>query len=201
MMFVSGLMMAIAGFNGNGNDTKTLPSVIAFFGFAFSLWAFYRIGYVKSHYDNQKNREEKQLEKKVLIMQVFEAVLYLLITALGVFFFVNEGFTNKVLDLMCGCFTILNGIFGCIYVYKNREEKNFSWKFRIALTAIEFGMGLYFIFASNSINSVGYAIMGSLTTIAGLIEITHAITQENIENTLKDGKNIIKVLKDEKDDE
>ncbi len=56
MMFVSGLMMAIAGFNGNGNDIKTLPSVIALFGFIFTLWSFYRIGYIKSHYDNQKNR-------------------------------------------------------------------------------------------------------------------------------------------------
>ena len=200
MMFVSGLMMAIAGFNGNGNDTKTLPSVIALFGFIFSLWAFYRIGNIKSHYDNQKNREEKQLEQKVLVMQIFEALLYLLITAIGVFFFINESFTNKILDLMCGGFTILNGVFGCIYIYKNREEKNFGWKFRIGLTIVEFSMGLYFIFASNSINSVGYSIMGSLTTIAGIIEITHAITQENIKSTVKDVKDTIKIVKNEKEE-
>ncbi len=197
MMFISGLMMAIAGFNGNGNDTKTLPSIIALFGFIFTLWAFYRIGYIKSNYDKIKDREEKVIERKVLITQIFEAVLYLIIVAVGVFFFVNESFTNKVLDLMCGFFSILNGVFGCIYIYKKRENKNFGWKFRVGLTIVEFGMGLFFIFASDSINSVGYAIMGSITTVAGIIEIAHAMTRENIENTVSDSKDIVRILKDE----
>jgi uncharacterized membrane protein HdeD (DUF308 family) len=197
MMFISGLMMAIAGFNGNGNDTKTLPSIIALFGFIFTLWAFYRIGYIKSNYDKIKDREEKVIERKVLITQIFEAVLYLVIVAVGVFFFVNESFTNKVLDLMCGFFSILNGVFGCIYIYKKRENKNFGWKFRVGLTIVEFGMGLFFIFASDSINSVGYAIMGSITTVAGIIEIAHAMTRENIENTVSDSKDIVRILKDE----
>lgn len=197
MMFISGLMMAIAGFNGNGNDTKTLPSIIALFGFVFTLWAFYRIGYIKSNYDRIKDREEKVLERKVLITQIFEALLYLAIVAVGVFFFVNESFTNKVLDLMCGFFSILNGVFGCIYIYKKRENKNFGWKFRVGLTVVEFGMGIFFIFASDSINSVGYAIMGSITTVAGIIEIAHAITRENIENTVSDSKDIVRILKDE----
>ena len=197
MMFISGLMMAIAGFNGNGNDTKTLPSVIALFGFVFTLWAFYRIGYIKSNYDRIKDREEKVLERKVLITQILEAALYLIIVAVGVFFYVNESFTNKVLDLMCGFFSILNAVFGCIYIYKKRENKNFGWKFRVGLTIVEFGMGLFFIFASDSINSVGYAIMGSITTVAGIIEIAHAITRENIENTVSDSKDIVRILKDE----
>ena len=197
MMFISGLMMAIAGFNGNGNDTKMLPSVIALVGFVLSLWAFYRIGYIKSNFDKLKDREEKVIERKVLIFQIVEAVIYLLVTALGVFFFVNENFTNKVLDLMCGGFTILNGVFGCIYIYKNREKKNFGWKFRIGLTVLEFGMGIYFIIASNSINATGYAIMGSLTTIAGIIEVAHAITRQNIEDAVKDSKDIVKALKSE----
>ena len=197
MMFISGLMMAIAGFNGNGNDTKMLPSVIALVGFVLSLWAFYRIGYIKSNFDKLKDREEKVIERKVLIFQIVEAVIYLLITALGVFFFVNENFTNKVLDLMCGGFTILNGVFGCIYIYKNRERKNFGWKFRIGLTVLEFGMGIYFIIASNSINATGYAIMGSMTTIAGIIEVAHAITRQNIEDAVKDSKDIVKALKSE----
>ena len=197
MMFISGLMMAIAGFNGNGNDTKMLPSVIALVGFVLSLWAFYRIGYIKSNFDKLKDREEKVIERKVLIFQIIEAVIYLLITALGVFFFVNENFTNKVLDLMCGGFTILNGVFGCIYIYKNRERKNFGWKFRIGLTVLEFGMGIYFIIASNSINATGYAIMGSMTTIAGIIEVAHAITRQNIEDAVKDSKDIVKALKSE----
>jgi uncharacterized membrane protein HdeD (DUF308 family) len=195
MMFISGLMMAIAGFNGNGNDTKMLPSVIALVGFVLSLWAFYRIGYIKSNFDKLEDREEKVIERKVLIFQIVEAVIYLLVTALGVFFFVNENFTNKVLDLMCGGFTILNGVFGCIYIYKNRERKNFGWKFRIGLTVLEFGMGIYFIIASNSINATGYAIMGSMTTIAGIIEVTHAITRQNIEDAVKDSKDIVKALK------
>jgi uncharacterized membrane protein HdeD (DUF308 family) len=197
MMFISGLMMAIAGFNGNGNDTKMLPSVIALVGFILSLWAFYRIGYIKSNFDKLKDREEKVIERKVLIFQIVEAVIYLLVTALGVFFFVNENFTNKVLDLMCGGFTILNGVFGCIYIYKNREKKNFGWKFRIGLTVLEFGMGIYFIIASNSINATGYAIMGSMTTIAGIIEVAHAITRQNIEDAVKDSKDIVKALKSE----
>ena len=197
MMFISGLMMAIAGFNGNGNDTKMLPSVIALVGFVLSLWAFYRVGYIKSNFDKLKDREEKVLERKVLIFQIVEAVIYLLVTALGVFFFVNENFTNKVLDLMCGGFTILNGVFGCIYIYKNRERKNFGWKFRIGLTVLEFGMGIYFIIASNSINATGYAIMGSMTTIAGIIEVAHAITRQNIEDAVKDSKDIVKALKSE----
>lgn len=99
MMFISGLMMAIAGFNGNGNDTKMLPSVIVLVGFVLSLWAFYRIGYIKSNFDKLEDREEKIIERKVLIFQIVEAVIYLLVTALGAFFFVNENFTNKVLDL------------------------------------------------------------------------------------------------------
>lgn len=197
MMFISGLMMAIAGFNGNGNDTKMLPSVIALVGFILSLWAFYRIGYIKSNFDKLKDREEKIIERKVLIFQIVEAVIYLLVTALGVFFFVNENFTNKILDLMCGGFTILNGVFGCIYIYKNREKKNFGWKFRIGLTVLEFGMGIYFIIASNSINATGYAIMGSMTTIAGIIEVAHAITRQNIEDAVKDSKDIVKALKSE----
>ena len=195
MMFITGLMMAIAGFNGNGNDTKMLPSVIALVGFVLSLWAFYRIGYIKSNFDKLENREEKVIERKVLIFQIVEAVIYLLVTALGVFFFVNENFTNKILDLMCGGFTILNGVFGCIYIYKNREKKNFGWKFRIGLTVLEFGMGIYFIIASNSINATGYAIMGSMTTIAGIIEVAHAITRQNIEDAVKDSKDIVKALK------
>ena len=196
MMFISGFMMALAGLNGNGNDTKTLPSVIALFGFIFALWSFFRMGYIKSNFDKEEAREKKAVLRRVFYLQIFESVIYLAITLLGVYLFVNESFTNKILDLMCGGFTILNGVFGAIYVYKHMDNKNFGWKFRVGLTIIEFGMGLYFIFASNSINSTGYLIMGSITTVAGIIEIAHAITRENIENTLKDSKDIVKAFKD-----
>lgn len=197
MMFVSGVMMAISGFNGKGNDTKTLPSVIALFGVAFAFWAFFRLGHIKSDLDREENREKKAVKRRAFYLQIFEAVIYLIITFIGVYLFVNEGFTDKVLNLMAGGFTILNGVFGAIYVYKNRERKNFGWKFRIGLTAVEFAMGLYFIFASDSIDAPGYLILGSITTVAGLIEIAHSITRENIENTVKDSKDIVKAFKDE----
>ena len=199
-MFISGLMMAIAGFRGNGNDTKTLPSVIALSGVILTFWAFYRLGYIKSNMDRLKDREAKILERKVFYSQVLETAIYLLITALGVYLFINETFTNTILDLMCGGFTILNGVFGAIYVYNRQENKTFSWKFRFGLTALEFAMGLYFIFASGEIGAQMYLFMGSITTIAGIIEIGHAITRENLENTVKDGRDIIKAFKDDVED-
>ncbi len=201
MMFISGFMMALAGLNGNGNDTKTLPSVIALFGFIFALWSFFRMGYIKSNFDKEEAREKKAVLRRVFYLQIFESAIYLAITLLGVYLFVNESFTNKVLDLMCGGFTILNGVFGAIYVYKHLDNKNFGWKFRVGLTIIEFGMGLYFILASNSINATGYLIMGSITTVAGIIEIAHAITRENLENTLKDSKDIVKAFKDNREED
>lgn len=197
MMFISGLMMALAGFQGNGNDTKTLPSVIALSGVILAFWAFYRLGYIKSNMDKLKDREAKVLERKVFRSQIFETMLYLLIMALGIFLFINEMFTNTILDLMCGGFTILNGVFGAIYVYKRRENKNFGWKFRVGLTTLEFAMGTYFILLAGEIGSNLYLYMGSLTTLAGIIEIGHAITRENLENAVKDGKDIIRAFKDD----
>ena len=201
MMFISGLMMAIAGLNGNGNDTKTLPALIALAGAIFGYWSFYRLGYVKSTMDKLKDREEKTATRKVFWLQIIETVVYLIITSIGVYLYVNEGFTNTILDLMCGGFTILNGTFGIIWIMKNRDEKNFSWKFRIGLTVLEFCMGLYFIFASNSIDASGYLIMGSITTVAGVIEIIHAIKQNAIRDAIKDGKDMVKALTDESVDE
>ncbi len=197
MMLISGFMMALAGFNGKGNDTKTLPSIIALGGIILALWAFYRIGYIKSRYDRIREREAKILERKVLFAQIFESSIYLIITALGVYLFINESFTNRILDYMCGGFTILNGVFGSIYVYKKREKKNFGWKFRLGLTIVEFLMGIYFIFAADSIDAGGYLVMGSITTVAGIIEVAHAITRENIESTIKDSKDIVKALKED----
>ena len=200
MMLVSGVMMFIAALNGKGNDTKTLPSVIALFGFVFALWAFYRVGYIKSNLDRIHDREEKALEREVFYLQIFEAVIYLAITAVGVLLFVNESFTDKILNLMAGGFTILNGVFGVIYVLKHQDNKNFGWKFRIGLTAVEFIMGIYFIFASDSIGVNSYLILGTITTIAGVIEVFHAITRENIESSIQDSKNIVKVFTDNREE-
>lgn len=201
MMLISGVMMFIAAMNGNGNDTKTLPLLILIAGLIFSLWGFYRIGYLKSDYDKIEDREEKQLERKMLIFQILESGIYLIVTTLGVFLLMNESFTDKILNLMAGGFTILNGVFGIIYVVKHRENKTFGWKFRIALTIVEFIMGLFFIIKSDSIAVESYAILGSITTIAGIIEVFHAITRENIENAVKDSRNIVRALKDEREDE
>ena len=201
MMFISGLMMAIAGFNGNGNDTKTLPALIALAGAIFGYWSFYRLGYVKSNMDKQEDREEKVAIRKMLWLQIIETAVYLIITSIGVYLYVNEGFTNTILDLMCGGFTILNGVFGVIWVLKNKDEKNFSWKFRVGLTVLEFGMGLYFIFASNTIDSTGYLFMGSITTVAGVIEVAHALKQHAFRDAIKDSKKMIRTLKDEEENE
>lgn len=201
MMFISGLMMALAGFNGNGNDTKTLPALIALAGAIFGYWSFYRLGYVKSNMDKFEKREDKVSMRRVFWLQIIETVVYLIITSIGVYLYINEGFTNTILDLMCGAFTILNGTFGVIWIMKNRAEKNFSWKFRIGLTIIEFGMGLYFIFASNTINATGYMIMGSITTVAGIIEIVHAIKQHAVRDAITDSKKMVRALKDEPEED
>lgn len=201
MMFISGLMMAIAGFNGNGNDTKTLPGFITVIGVIFAFWAFYHLGYIKSNIDKEKDRNKKIVEKKTFYLQIIEAIVYLLITALGVYLFVNESFTNTILDLMCGGFTIFNGVMGSIYIFKNSANKTFGWKFRIGLTILEFAMGIYFIFASNSINASGYLIMGSITTIAGVIEVVNAIKQHAIRDAIKDSKDIVNALKEPSEDE
>ena len=113
----------------------------------------------------------------------------------------DEAFTDKVLNLMAGGFTILNGIFGVIYIYKHRENRTFGWKFRIFLTLLEFGMGIFFVAASDSIEVGSYMILGSITTVAGTIEVFHAITRKNLEDVVKDGKNMINAFKDKPNDE
>jgi len=197
MMLVSGIMMFIAALNGKGNDTKTLPFFILLAGMIFAFWGFYRIGYIKSKYEDSETREEKQLEHHALFSQIGETSLYLIVVTLGVFLLMNESFTDKILNLMAGGFTILNGVFGVIYLIKHKDNKNFGWKFRVGLTLVEFIMGFFFIFASSSIDVGSYMILGSITTIAGIIEVAHAMTRENLENTVRDGKDMIKAFKDE----
>jgi uncharacterized membrane protein HdeD (DUF308 family) len=121
--------------------------------------------------------------------------MYVAVAGLGFFLILNEGFTNKVLNLMSGGFTILNGVFGAIYVYKHRGNKNPKWKFRIILTVVELVVGTYFIIASDSIETVGFIIMGLLTTIAGSIEVFSSLSKESLRDTLQDGKEIVETLK------
>ncbi len=190
-------MMAIGAFNGRGNDTKTMPFAIFAAGAVFSFWAFYKIGYMKASLEKVK-REERSEARKAFFLQIGETVLYLAIAGVGLFLLLNEGFMNVVLNLMTGGFSILNGVFGTMFVVKNREHHaTFWWRFRLGLTILEFVLGAYFIFASSTINTVGFAIMGILTTIAGVIEVFSALTKEELEKTMKDGKEIVKTLKDE----
>ena len=196
MMLVSGVMMLIAAINGKGNDTKTLPLVITLVGVGLTFWSFFRIGYLKSNYDKQTDRNLKTVERQFIIVQILETAMYIIVFCLGLFLILNENFTNKVLNLMSGCFTILNAVFGAIYIFKNRETKNFKWKFRIVLTIIELVVGIYFIVASDSIDIVWYIVMGSLTTVAGAIEVFSSVNAESIRTTVADGKEIVKTLKD-----
>lgn len=197
MMLMGGIMMLIGAINGNGNDTKSLPMLITSIGVILCFWSFYRIGVIKSNYDKTKERQLKLIERHLLFSQIFETCLYLLVAIVGFFLILNEGFTNKALNLMSGFFSILNGVFGAVYVYKNRENKTLWWKFRIALTVIEFALGIYFIFASDSIEIGWYIAMGALTTVAGAIEVVSSFTADNLRNAANDGKDIVRILKNE----
>lgn len=198
MMLFSGIMMFIAALNGKGNDTKSLPILITTVGTVLTLWTTYRLGYIKSNYDNlnNDNREEKIAGRRVLFSQVIEGLIYAAIAGLGVFLLSNEGLTNKALNLMAGGFTTLNGVLGAISEYKNRENKDFRWKFMLVLMIFELIVGPYFIIVSDSIDIPGYIVMGALTIVAGLIEVISALTRDNIKGTINDGKEIVRIIKD-----
>ena len=201
MMLMGGVMMLIVAINGNGNDTKSLPLLITSVGIILSFWSFYKIGTIKSDYNKEKDRQLKLDDRHMMFSQIFETALYLVAVVVGIFLILNEEFTNKALNLMSGFFSILNGVFGVIYVIKNRENQSLWWKLRIFLTVIEFAVGFYFIFASDSIEIGWYIIMGSLTTVAGIIEVFSSFTSQNIQNTISDGKDIVRIVKKNKSEE
>lgn len=195
MMLFSGIMMFIAAINGHGNDTKTMPLMITLAGAGFAFWSLYRLGSIKSDYEKITDRQEKVLQKRAIYLQIGEAAVYVIIAIVGIFLLINESFTDKVLNLMAGGFTTLNGVLGAIKVFKGRELKNFRWKFTLVLTIIELILGPIFIFAP-TIDINGYIVMGALTSIAGIIEVISAFTMDNIKNTIKDGKDIARIVKD-----
>ena len=134
MMLFGGLMLMIGAISGSGNDTKTLPSIIAVAGAIFASWSFYRIGYIKAKTETMK-RNERDVELGNLILQIYETIVYLIVCSIGVFLLLNENFTNQALNLMTGGFTIFNGIVGVIGAIKNREKyATFGWKFMLGLT-------------------------------------------------------------------
>lgn len=195
MMLFSGIMMLIAALNGKGNDTKTMPLTIALAGMAFSFWSLYRLGYLKAERDKIEDRREKADSRRLFILQIGESLLYVIIAVVGIFLLMNESFMDKVLNLMCGGFTILNGVMGSIKIYKNRKNIDFQIKFVIVLTVLEFVAGLFFIFAPE-LNITCYIVMGIITAVAGVVETINAFTMDNVKNTLQDGKDIVHIMKD-----
>ena len=197
MMLVSGIMMYIAAMNGKGNDIKTLPILITIAGVVFSFWAFYRLGYIKSNIDKLDESRDKRIEKRGFYLQIVEASIYTIISGLGIFLLVNESFTNTVLDLMAGGFTTLNGVIGVINTVKGRNDIDFRWKFMLVLTVLELILGPFFIFKSNTIDLNGYLLMGTLTTVAGLIEVISSLSMQTLRDTISDSKEIVKKLKED----
>lgn len=197
MMLFSGAMMFIAAINGKGNDTKSLPILITSVGVILTLWTIYRFGYMKANYDRiEENKdEERKAGTKVLLSQVGEALVYAAVAAVGVFLLSNENVVDKVLNMMAGFFTTLNGVLGAINAYKKRENKDFHWKLLLVLTVVELLIGPFFMICSDSIEIGWYIVMGIITTIAGTIEVISALTRENLKNTFDDGKEIVKIIK------
>ena len=197
MMFIPGVMMTIAALNGNGNDTKTLPLMILLAGAAFSFWAFYRMGYIKANLDKMDESDKKSAGRKMLFLQIGESLIYLVIAALGVYLLINESLTNKILNLMAGGFTTLNGVLGAVKVFKGRDNKNFAWKFKLFLTLFELGFGIYFLIAFRDINIKSYLVMGIITSVAGAIEVISCLNAKTIRDTIEDGKEIVGTMKGE----
>lgn len=197
MMLVSGVMMFIAAVNGKGNDTVMMPLGITVAGAAFTCWAVYRVGYIKSNLDRSTTEDEKKIEKAVLTLQVVETLIYFIVAALGIFLLINQSFTNMVLNLMAGGFTTLNGVFGVIFLVRNHDIRGFRFYFKVVLTIVELVFGIYFVVMCNSIEIGWFVAMGTLTMIAGAIEVKSALTPESIRSTMRDGKAIVKILKDD----
>lgn len=195
MMFVSGIMMSIAGFTGNGNDTKTMPSALIIVGAALTLWGAYRVGFLRANFLAARGAEEKTAKKHAMIAMVLESSVYLLLVLLGVFLLTHEQLMNTVLNIMTGAFTILNGVFGVIYLFKNHARIDGIWKFKVILTLLEFILGVYFIVSSETITLTALILLGILTAVAGVLEIIITASKESIKNTVKDGQSIINTLK------
>ena len=198
MMLIGGIMITIGGIRNTGNDTITLPSLIVAAGAIFTFWGFYRVGYLKANYDIV-TKDDKTDELKIITLQIIETLVYLAITLVGLWLLLNQNSTNRIMNLMTGGFTIFNGIMGVIYEIKHRaDRKSFKWIFRAVLTVVELILGVLFIIFADSIVRAGFIIMGIITIIAGVIEVFSALTKESLEKTVKDGKDIIKALKEDK---
>ena len=197
MMFIPGVMMFIGALNGKGNDTVAMPLGITAAGAVFTFWAFYQIGKIKADLDRIEGREERRLQKRLLIFQILEGAIYLIVMIVGVLLLINQDFVNKFLNLMAGGFTTLNGVMGIIKLLKSYNEKNFRYYFKVVLTILELAIGPYYFFASDSISSGWFMTMAILTMVAGAAEVIAALTPESLRSTVEDSKEIVKILKDE----
>ena len=195
MMFIPGVMMTIAALNGNGNDLKSLPLMILIAGEIFSFWSLWRLGYIKANLDKMEDEDERKAGWKLFFLQCGEAAIYLLIAVLGVYLLINEDLTNRILNLMAGFFTTLNGVLGAVKVVKGRDNKNFAWKFKLFLTLFELGFGIYFLIAHADINIKSYLVMGIITAVAGAIEVASCFNAKTLKDTLEDGKDIVDTMK------
>lgn len=201
MMLIPGLMMTFAAIQGNGNDTKSLPLMILLAGAVFSFWGFFRLGYSKCVIDRPIKADERGSWRRDFFLLMLETILYLIIAALGVYLLMNESLTNRILNLMAGGFTTFNGIMGAIRAFKGRDDKSFRWKFMLFLTAFELIWGIYFLIASESIDIGSYLVMGIITSVAGLIEVISCLNAKTIKDTIEDGREIVKTMKDDEKDQ
>lgn len=195
MMLVSGVMMFIAALQGKGNDTVAMPLGITVAGVVFSALSFYRVGRIKSDLDRAEDEGARSTQKIALFTQAAETVLYLIVAGLGIFLLINQSFMDKILNLMAGGFTTLNGVLGVINLYKRREQRNLRFWLRATLTVVELILGPCFIFMSDGIEIGWYVAMGALTMVAGTLEVISALTPEHLKSTMQDGKDIVKILK------
>jgi uncharacterized membrane protein HdeD (DUF308 family) len=139
--------------------------------------------------------DERKAGWKLFFLQCGEAAIYLLIASLGVYLLINEDLTNRILNLMAGFFTTLNGVLGAVKVVKGRDNKNFAWKFKLFLTLFELGFGIYFLIAHADINIKSYFVMGLITSIAGAIEVASCFNAKTLKDTLEDGREIVDTMK------
>ena len=197
MMFIPGVMMFLGALNGKGNDTVAMPLGITVAGSVFTFWACYQVGRIKTELDHLGERDDRRSMQKALILQILEGMLYLVVMVAGILLLINQGFVNKFLNLMSGGFTTLNGVLGAIKLFKRRENKNYRWYFRLVLTLVELTVGPYYFFASDSISSGWFMTMAILTMVAGAVEVVSALTPDSIRSSIKDGKDIVRILKDE----
>ena len=143
-----------------------------------------------------KDEKEKSLQKMAIFMQAMENIIYLVVLALGIMLLLNQDLMNRVLNLMAGGFTTLNGVLGASNTFKKREHRDFWWWFKLALTVIELILGPYFVICCDSVEGGWFIAMGALTMVAGTIEVISALTPESIRSTMNDGKEIVSIIKD-----